>query len=710
MIRYTKDTDNIVTLTLDMDERPVNVINHEIADAFIPVVRHLQQEKAKNILEGVILTSAKKSFLTGGDLEYLYQASDPEEIFRFSEKLKKVFRELESPGVPVVAAINGSALGIGFELALACHYRVVLNSPKIQLGLPEVTLGLMPGGGGIIRLMWLLGIEKAFPVLTSGKQYSPREALHANIIDDLADTEREVLDKAKAWLLKTKEGRRPWDQENGMIPGGTMNQLEVANRIRLLTAKITSNVNPSYLAPYAILNVLCEGSKLNFDNACRIESRYYTELVLTKTCKNMISTFWANFNAIQKGINRPKGFGKFRPKKVGIIGAGQMGTGIALACLNSGLEVILKDVSKMVAERGKEHISSHLKGRVQKGQITAADKKALLDKISTTDRPEQFETCDLIIEAVFENRRVKQKVTRESEVFTDEYALFATNTISIPITKLAEASTRPENYVGLHFFAPAEEVPLVEIVKGQQTSDETVARAFDFVRAIQKIPIVVKDKWGFYAARVKNTYLLEGITLLQEGFPPALIENLGKQVGMPSGALAMADALGLELVLKYEKQAAAHYGPKYIQHPAIPIIQKMVQEYNRPGKQKKAGFYEYDQHGATQLWAALSEHFPVETEKQYDPDELKNRLLISQVLEALWCIQEKVISSIEAANLGSIYGWGFPGFKGGIIRYIQDFGPEKFVQECKRLEGSHGPRFKVPLKLKKWIKENIGNT
>ncbi len=704
MIKYQKDTDNIVTLTLDMSGRTVNVMNHEIFEAFVPVIKHLQKEKQKGALKGVILTSAKKTFLSGGDLEYLYKADKAEEIFQFSERLKLFLRDLEHPGVPVVAALNGSALGAGFEVALACHHRIAVDRAQTKVGMPEVNLGIIPGGGGIIRLMWLLGLEKAYPVISEGYAYTPKEALAAGLIDELAADDKDMFQKAKDWLIKTKEGRRPWDRKECSIPGGNAKDPAVAARIRALAAQLASQSHNNFPAPQAVLDVLTEGSKVDFDTACRIESRYYTRLVRSKQCKNMIKAFWFDANAIKKGINRPKGFGKFRPRKVGVIGAGNMGSGIALACLENGLKVVLKDVSRLIAERGRNMVSDKLDQKINRGHLHPADKEKMLKNISTTEDSSDFEACDLVIEAVFENRMVKQKVTKEAEVFLDEYSLFGTNTVSIPITQLASGSIRPENYVGLHFFHPADEVPLVEIVKGKKTTDETVARAFDFVKAIKKTPIVVKDDWGFYAARVQNTFILEGITMIQEGYPAALIENLGKQAGMPRGSLQLADALSLPLVLKYEKQAAEHYGSKYIQHPAVSVLSKMIDELGRTGRTKKTGFYDYEGNGQKSLWKELTEHYPTQ-KGPFDHQEIIDRLLIVQVLEAAWCLQEGVLQTIEAANLGSIYGWGFPAFKGGVVQYMNEYDSyAEFVKKCRGLSEKYGQRFKVPSKVKELMK------
>ncbi len=699
MIYYQKDTDHVVTLTLDMAGRSANVINHELSRAFLPVIEHLQAEKRKGALRGVILTSSKKTFATGGDLEYLSKAADPEAIFELAEELKATFRALERPGVPVVAALNGSALGAGFELALACHHRIAVDQGAARFGFPESGLGLIPGGGGITRLMWLLGIVKAQPILADGKRYNPREAQQIGLIDELANDRREMLERAKAWILATQEGRRPWDQSGAVIPGGTTRQPEVATFLRNETARLFASGKQRLPAMRAILNILYEGAKVDFDTACRVESRHFTALLRSQETKNMIKAFWSDLNYIKEGGNRPKGYGKFRPRKVGIIGAGRMGSGIAYVCLDHGMEVVLKDVSKPIAERGRDYVSNRLETEQGQGRKTKAECAAMLGRIHTTEASSDFEDCDLVIEAVFENRMVKQKVMREAEAFIDEYSLFASNTVSIPITRLAEGSIRPGNYIGLHFFSPAEEVPLVEIVRGAPTSDETVARAFDFVRAIQKIPIVVKDDWGFYAARVQNTFILEGITMLSEGYPPALIENLGLQAGMPLGALSLADKLGLNMVLRYENQAAEHYGTKYIQHPAVGVLKAMLEEHQRPGEQKRAGFYTYQGAQPTGLWQGLAQAFPP-GKRRPNPVELMERFLFAQVLEAVWCMQEKVIRSVPAANLGSIYGWGFPAFKGGTIQYINDYGVEAFVKRCGVFKKKYGQRFSVPSKLR----------
>lgn len=700
MIQYLKDTDDIVTLNLDMSGRQSNLLNHELVSAFKPVIKHLQNEKNANRLKGIIITSGKKDFLRQGDLSYLRDLKDPLKAFEHAQDLKKFLRDVEMPGVPVVAAINGDALGTGFELALACHHRIALANPKMRLGHPEVKIGLIPSGGAVIRLLWLLGIERAYPLLMEGRRYSPQEAIKVGIVDDLAENHDELMTKAKKWLLSDPPTRRPWDDVFEEIPGGTAADPNLGHKIRLLTARLSADTNDLYPAARAIIDLLAEGSKVDFATACRLDSRYYAKIVTGEVSKNMISTFWFDKQAIREGLGRPKGFGKFRPRRVGIIGAGQMGSGIAFLCLRNGLEVILKDVSQPIADRGRDYVKNKIDEYIERGTFQPEEREDLLRRITTTDKSAAFEECDIVVEAVFENKSIKQKVTREAEEQLDEFAVFATNTISIPITELGKESIRPENYVGIHFFPPAERTSVVEVIKGEKTTEETVARAFDFATSIRKLPLVVKDTWGFFAARVQNTYILEGVTMLNEGYPAALIENMGRQAGMKVGPLALADELGLELVMRYEHQASEHYGDRYQQHPAIPALEKMVGELNRGGRQKRAGFYDYDSKGPGRLWEGIAEYFPV-TKKEYDRVRMKDRFLFCQVIESGWCLHEKVITEPAAANLGSVYGFGFPKYTGGVLRYVKSYGHERFVERCAWLKNRYGQRFTLPGYLKR---------
>lgn len=701
MIRYQKDTDHIVTLTLDMADRPFNIINHEVGKAMLPIVDALREEKAKRKLRGIIITSGKKNFLVGGDLDYLYETEDANTIFQLSQTMQELYRELERPGVPVVAAINGTALGSGFELALACHHRIAVDDAEIRLGHPEVTLGIMPGAGGVIRLLWMLGVERAYGVLSEGKRYAPKEALQIGIVDELAKDEKEMMIQAKNWLLENPNQRRVWDSKDGRIPYGTTKDLALALTVQRLTAALVKESYSNFSAPMTILQTLSEGAKVDFDTACRIESRNFTKLVSSPAAKNMIRAFWYDFKTIKEGGSRPKGFGRFRPRKVGIIGAGKIGAGVAIACLMRGISVVIKDVSKAIAEQGKTRIIKGLKELVDDGRWTTASFEKQISNITATDNSIDFKGCDLVIEAVFENANLKAKVNRDAEQYLDDFSFLASNTISIPITKLANSCQHPERFIGLHFFPPAEKVPLVEIVKGKKTSDETLARAFDFVQAIRKIPIVVKDNWGFFVARVQNTYILEGISLLQEGYSSATIEQLGVQAGMPTGPLALADGLSLPIVLKYENQAAEHYGTKYIEHPATIVLRKMIVELERKGKGN--GFYQTNEKQPPKLWEELTTYFPI-TKLQLERKEVSERLLFVQVIEAIWCLQEGIIRTTAEADLGSIHGWGFPAFRGGVVQFINDYGLSAFKERCQFYEEIHGPRFQLPPILKKYKK------
>ncbi len=698
MIKYKKHTSNIVTLTLDMEGRKVNIINHEIAKAFIPVLEHLEKEKEAGELAGVIITSAKPSFLAGGDLDYLYETNDAEDIFAFIEEQKDLFRSIELLKVPIVAAMNGSALGSGFELALACNHRILINDPKHVVGLPEVTLGLLPGAGGIIRLMWLLGMKKALDILTKGERYKPEDALAAGLVDELASDYNSMIDKAHAWIKANPEPVRPWDDSARKIPGGTPCDPKIAQLTAAATAQMTKKTRNNYPAPQAILNTLVEGSMLDFDTALRVESRYFTELLLGKTARNMTKAFWYDLNAIRAGKSRPKGIGKFRPRKIGIIGAGMMGSGIAYISAMSGLDVVLKDVSKPVAERGKGFSEELLKQKVAKGHISEANAKSVLDGIHPTEIASDFEGCDLIIEAVFENQSLKSNVTKEAEKYIDEYSIFASNTSTLPITGLAKASIRPENFIGLHFFSPVSKMKLVEIIVGEKTSDETLARAFDFVKMIRKFPIVVNDSRGFYTSRVFSTYVMEGAAMLQEGYPVAAIENAGLKAGMPTGPLAVSDEVALSLSLDINEQAKKDMGEAYEPHPAIAVFEKMVLELNRPGKAKGAGFYEYPEDAKKHLWQGLTELFPV-SKPDFDFTEMMERLMFVQALETVRCLEEKVLHSVADANIGSIFGWGFAPFKGGTLQYINDYGVAEFVEKAKVLAAKFGERFEPPTLL-----------
>jgi 3-hydroxyacyl-CoA dehydrogenase/enoyl-CoA hydratase/3-hydroxybutyryl-CoA epimerase len=704
MINYSKDTDNIVTLTLDNPTKSANVINKAFGEAFKEVLGKL---KAEADLRGIIVTSAKDTFLAGADIDEMFAESDAQKFFDQAQEFKAGLRWIETQGKPVVAAINGTALGGGFEMTLNCHRRIVINNPKTQLGLPEVTLGLLPGGGGVTRMVRILGLQPAFPLLTEGKKLSPQEALSTGLIHDLVATKEELLAKSKEWILANKTAKQSWDVDGYKIPGGSPTSPKVAGMLPVAPAMLAKKTYNNYPAPLAIMAAAIEGAMVDFETATRIESRYFAGLATGKVAKNMISVFWKQLNELNAGKSRPAVAEKFSFKKVGVLGAGMMGSGIAYACAMSGLEVVLKDVSQEGADKGKAYSENLLKKRVSKGKSTKEKADEILNRIKATADANDLAGCDLIIEAVFENRELKAKVTAEAEAVMDATGVFASNTSTLPITGLAEKSSRPKQFVGLHFFSPADRMPLVEIIIGKETSDETLARAFDFVKQIKKTPIVVNDSRGFYTSRVFATYVLEGIALLEEGNHPRAIEAAGLQAGMPVGPLALTDEVSLSLIAHIRTQTnldLAAEGKSIPNHSAYKVIDKMI-ALGREGKAKGAGFYEYpkEKDAKKYLWSGLLENFP-NTLDLFERDMI-DRMLFIQSLETVRCFDENVLLTVPDANIGSIFGWGFAPFKGGTLQYINDYGVKAFVARAKELEAKYGERFAVPASLEKMAAE-----
>ena len=698
MIRYEKDDSQIVTLTIDMPGRAVNVINEGLAAAFGEAIDRLAADAA---VAGVILTSAKSSFIVGADIEMLQKMSDPAATFAQVEAQKALFRRLERLGKPVVAALNGTALGGGLEVALACHYRVALDRPDSRFGFPEVTLGLLPGGGGIVRLTRLLGLQAAFPYLMEGTQLTPKEAAAAGLIQALAADPAEMMQQARAWIQANPQAAQPWDRPGYRLPGGDPQRPQVAQMISVAPAALRQKTFGNYPAPEAILSVMVDGALVDFETASRIESRAFTQLATGPTAKNMINAFWFQLNEIKKGRSRPHEIAPTETKKVGVLGAGMMGHGIAYVSALAGLEVVLKDATAEKAAAGKARIEGLLDGRLRQNRITAQQKAAILDRIQVSGAAADLAGCDLVIEAVFENRELKAAVTRETEAHLADDAVFASNTSTLPITGLATAAARPQSFVGLHFFSPVPQMKLVEIIRGQQTSDRALATAFDFVLKIQKTPIVVNDSRGFYTSRVFTLYVYEGMAMLAEGQPARTIEMAGLQAGMPIGPLAVSDEVNLGLALEVRELARrelAAEGRTLPGHPADEVLQKMVRAAQRAGKAQGAGFYEYPTGGKKYLWPGLRDLFPASGEK-LSQQEMIERLMFVQALETARCYAEGVVTSAADANLGSILGWGFAPFKGGTLQYINDYGLPAFVQRSQQLAAKYGNRFSPPVLL-----------
>jgi 3-hydroxyacyl-CoA dehydrogenase/enoyl-CoA hydratase/3-hydroxybutyryl-CoA epimerase len=701
--KYSKDENNIVTLTMDLEGRSANVINLAFGASFRETLAKLQ---AETDLRGIILTSAKETFLAGADIDEMFATNDAKLFFDRAQELKAGLRWLETQGKPVVAAMNGTALGAGFELALACHYRVVIDKPKVEIGLPEVTLGLLPGGGGVTRMVRLIGLQPALPYLTEGKKVSPKTALSDGLIHAIATDKEDMLKKAVDYILANKSVKQPWDQDGYKIPGGSPLTPKVASMLPVAPAMLAKKTHNNYPAPLAIMATAVEGAVVDIETATRIESRYFAHLATGQVAKNMINVFWKQLNALNAGKSRPAIKEKYSFKKVGILGAGMMGSGIAFACAMSGLEVVLKDVDQAVADKGKAYSEDLLKKRVSKGKSTKEKAEEILNRIKATVDAKDLAGCDLIIEAVTENRKIKAIVTAEAEAQMEATGVFASNTSTLPITGLAEKSSRPKQFVGLHFFSPADRMPLVEIIVGKETSDETLARAFDFVKQIKKTPIVVNDSRGFYTSRVFATYVLEGITLLGEGNNPRAVEAAGLQAGMPVGPLALTDEVSLNLMVHIRNQTIEDLkaeGKTVADHPAYAVADKMVDVYNRPGKAAGGGFYEYPKEGKKFLWTGLAEAFP--HKEDLDQKTMIERMMFIQCIETVRCMEEGVLTSVADGNIGSIFGWGFAPFKGGTLQYINDYGFAKFIARAKELQAQFGDRFAVPALLVQMEKE-----
>lgn len=694
-IRYEIDNDKIVTLTIDMEGRTMNVINDEFGAG---MSKALDQLFAEPEVAGVIVTSGKDTFVAGADIEMLWSLQTPEQAFNAVEEFKKALRKLEKWGKPVVAGITGTALGGGLEIALACHHRICINNPKTKLGLPEVKLGILPAGGGVTRMVRILGLQEAFPYLAEGKEVNPEKALSAGIIHELAADRDEMMSKARAWIKANPKSKAPWDEDKFKLPGGAPTQPHVAQMLAIAPAILRKKTFNNYPAPAAIMAAAAEGAHTDFDTASRIESRYFAGLASGQVARNMIGTFWFQLNQIKGGISRPKDVPANPTKKVGILGAGMMGHGIAYVSALSGIDVVLKDATIEKAEEGKAKCEALLKKSVARGKMTKEKMEQVLGRIHATADAADLKGSDLIIEAVFEDRALKAKVSLEAEAQIDENAVFGSNTSTLPITGLAQPVARPHNFVGVHFFSPVDKMPLVEIIRGEQTSDYALAKAFDYVLQIKKTPIVVNDSRGFYTSRVFATYVQEGMAMLAEGQHPRAIESAGLQAGMPVGPLVLADEVSLSLMKHIRDQTKKDFeaeGKTLPDHPAYVVLEKMV-ALDRLGKAHGAGFYEYGSEKT--LWPGLVETFPAAAEP-LDQQEMIDRILFIQSIETVRCMEEGVFDSVADANIGSIFGWGFAPYSGGTLQFINHYGVWKFVDRAKELEAKYGARFTPPAKL-----------
>jgi 3-hydroxyacyl-CoA dehydrogenase / enoyl-CoA hydratase / 3-hydroxybutyryl-CoA epimerase len=705
-IQWDKDADGIVTLTMDDPTGSANVMNEHYIESMGRAVERLVAEK--DSITGVVITSAKKTFFAGGDLKGMINLGpdDAGQAFDLVERVKKDLRTLETLGKPVVAAINGAALGGGLEIALACHHRIAADAKGSQIGVPEVTLGLLPGGGGVTRTVRMFGIQNAFVnILSQGTRFKPAKAKEIGLVDEVLPTVEELVPAAKAWIKANPDSyEQPWDKKGYKMPGGTPSSPGLAAILPSFPSLLRKQLKGAPMpAPKAILAAAVEGAQVDFDTATRIESRYFAQLVTSQVAKNMIQAFFFDLQHINSGGSRPEGIGKTPIMKIGVLGAGMMGAAIAYISAKAGFDVVLKDVSLEAAQKGKGYSEKLEAKALERGRTTEEKSKALLERITPTGDAADLAGVDFVIEAVFENQDLKHKVFQEIEDIVEPNAVLGSNTSTLPITGLATGVKRQEDFIGIHFFSPADKMPLVEIIKGEKTSDATLARVFDYTLAIGKTPIVVNDSRGFFTSRVIGTFVNEALAILGEGVEPASIEQAGSQAGYPAPPLQLSDELNLELMHKIAvatRKAVEDAGGTYEPHPAEAVVEKMI-ELGRSGRLSGAGFYEYVDGKRTRLWPGLRETFKSGS-SQPPLQDMIDRMLFAEALETQKCLDEGVLTSTADANIGSIMGIGFPPWTGGSAQFIVGYqgpagtGKKAFVARARELAAKYGDRFLPP--------------
>jgi 3-hydroxyacyl-CoA dehydrogenase/enoyl-CoA hydratase/3-hydroxybutyryl-CoA epimerase len=718
-VRYERDADGVVTLTLDDPTARANTMNEIYRDSMRAAVDRLYEEV--DDVTGVVVASAKKTFFAGGNLDGMVRATrdDAAEVFAMAESVKADLRRLETYPRPVVAAINGAALGGGLEICLACNHRIALDDPSVQLGLPEATLGLLPGGGGVTRVVRMLGLQSALmDVLLQGTRFKPGAAQEKGLVDELVTSPEELLPAARAWVLAhPDDAQNAWDVPGYRMPGGTPQSPKLAQFLPAFPALLRQQTKGAvYPAQRAILSAAVEGASVDFDTASRIESRYLTTLITGQNSKNMIQAFFFDLQAINAGRLRPQGIEPWKAAKVAVLGAGMMGAAIAYTCARAGMEVVLKDVALENAERGKGYTEKLNAKALEKGRTTEAKAQEVLDRITPTATAEDVAGCDLVIEAVFEDPSLKHRVFAEVAPYLTDDALLCSNTSTLPITELADGVDRPADFIGLHFFSPVDKMPLVEIIRGEQTSDRALARAYDVVQQIRKTPIVVNDSRGFYTSRVIGTRVNEGLAMLAEGVHPVSLERAATQAGYPVGPLQLSDELNMELMAKIAKatrDAAARDGVELPPHPGTTVVERMI-GIGRPSRLEGAGFYDYEDGRRTHLWRGLAEEFPV-AEEQVPFGDVKERMLFAEAIETAACFEEGVIESAAAANIGSIMGIGFPANTGGAAQFMTGYeaadgeiGLGAFVRRADELADAYGERFRPSAYLRGLVERGEG--
>ena len=707
------DADGIALVTWNSPGRSMNVIDMKVMDELEQIVARVSTDEA---IKGAVITSGKETFSAGADLTMLdgfraefmqiAQAEGEEaaiaKLFEWCQRLPLIYRKLETGGKPWVAAINGTALGGGFELCLACHHRVAAQNPKTQIGLPEIKVGLFPGAGGTQRIARMLMPADALQFLLKGEQVRPERAKGMKLVDNVVAPE-ELIGAAKAWIKNGGKAVAPWDEKGFRLPGGPVYSKAGMMTFPAANAIYRRETYDNYPAARAVMQSVYEGLLVSFDTAQRIESRYFTHVVRTPEAAAMIRSLFVSMQDLNKGARRPPNIPPKTFKKVGIIGAGFMGASIGYVTAQAGIEVVLIDRDQESADKGKAHSDKLISGQINRGRAKAADRDALLARIHPTADYEALKGCDLVIEAVFEDRKVKAEAFAKAAPAVADHMIFASNTSTLPITSLAKDYKKPKNFIGIHFFSPVEKMMLVEIILGKETSDEALATAMDYVRAIRKTPIVVNDSRGFYANRCVLRYLSEGHQMLIEGIPAAMIENTARMAGMPVGPLSLTDEVAVDLALKITRATEADLGPKAIDPRHKELLEELVDKRNRLGRKNGKGFYDYPDKAPKKLWPGLAELQPktmsaeeIDAAGEAFVTELKQRVLVVQAVEAARTVEDGVITDVREADVGSILGFGFAPFTGGTLSYIDMMGTKRFVELCKKLEKKHGPRFKPP--------------
>lgn len=700
-IRLEKDADGIVELIFDQPGKSVNTMGDEYNTAMQQAVAELGTMAQAGELKGVYVRSGKPGqFFAGGDIKVMLAMDlDPppaekERRYRGIMETKAPLRTLETLGVPVAVGINGPALGGGFEIALACHHRIAL--PGVQIGLPEAQIGLMPGAGGVVRMTRLLGMQEAITLISQGKRLKAEKAHELGLIHEIADTEETMAAQAKAWLKANPEARQPWDEEGYTIPGGGPD--DKANQGLMFFGPVNVMVQTKGLMPaqQAIFACVSDSARVDFDTAQKIEGRYFLMLLLDQVGRNMMTTFFVQMEALNKGASRPDGIERSEVRKLGILGAGQMGSGIATVAVQRGIDVVIKDVDLDSAAKSLEYAA---KAFAKNKRVSDEQAREFLGRISATDRYDDLADCDVVIEAVFENREVKAEVTRAAEAVLGANTVFASNTSALPISELAGASSRPANFIGMHFFSPAERMPLVEIVCGRQTGQQALARAFDLAQQLGKTPIVVNDAPGFFTTRVIGKTISQGAEMVLEGVNPVLIDSAARDNGSPVGPLTAIDEISQETAWRNGQQHmadAAARGEQWQESAASIVLDRLVNQYGRRGKRYGGGYYDYPEGGTKHMWPGLKEAFAPDGYRDIPYEDIKDRLLFCQCLEAVRAMEEGVITTAADGNIGSIMGIGFPPHTGGVFQCINAWGPGAFIERARELEARYGGDFAVP--------------